>query len=367
MSQQQRSGERLPAAVPHRAAQRCTERCDSDGFSVQALGSPPHNASPAPPPPRGGREGPGRSCHGHPQPRAAPAQPHGPKRAGHPGSSTASPARAALPALPAQGPLRVGRPPPPGRRTRPQAAPGPAPARGPPAPRRPPSGRAAPYDAPTPRSDAARAPRARLRPRRAYPESTAALPAAGPTRERSPPAAEHPHRARGLPGAPIASRGLTGAGPARRSSGPSSDGKWRALLLLLMDGGATPATRGVSRNCFQGPLLHPLRTSRSERAVSPTYRKREAEPAVTLGDQSEEGSVTNRAAPSTRRAGRAGAGAFKGAAPPAASEQRECRERARRRSALDVRREGGRWRLGSALRPGLELWPVGVPTDAAGA
>lgn len=41
MSQQQRSGERLPAAVPHRAAQRCTERCDSDGFSVQALGSPP--------------------------------------------------------------------------------------------------------------------------------------------------------------------------------------------------------------------------------------------------------------------------------------------------------------------------------------
>lgn len=88
---------------------------------------------------------------------------------------------------------------------------------------------------------------------------------------------------------------------------------------------------------------------------------------MTLGDQSEEGSVTNRAAPSTRRAGRAGAGAFKGAAPPAASEQRECRERARRRSALDVRREGGRWRLGSALRPGLELWPVGVPTDAAGA
>lgn len=87
------------------------------------------------------------------------------------------------------------------------------------------------------------------------------------------------------PGAPHAPRGLTGAGPARRSSGPSSDGKWRALLLLLMDGGATPATRGVSRNCFQGPLLHPLRASRSQRAGGGAYEKREAGRAVPPGDQ----------------------------------------------------------------------------------
>lgn len=150
--------------------------------------------------------------------------------------------------------------------------------------------RPAPSDAPAPLSSTARTPRARLRQRRAYPEPHGCPPRrsggcggkayAGALAPGAPPL-----RARRPPGAPGASRGLTGAGPARRSSGPSSDGKWRALLLLLMDGGATPATRGVSRNYFQGPLLHPLRSSRSGQAAGGTYQTWEAGRAFPRGDQ----------------------------------------------------------------------------------
>lgn len=113
-------------------------------------------------------------------------------------------------------------------------------------------------------------------------------------REPSPPAAERPSSGEADPRRPPA---LTGAGPARRSSGPSSDGKWRALLLLLMDGGATPATRGVSRNCFQGPRPHPLSSSRCGQAARSAYQTREAGRGRPPGDQSKGGARTNGRAP----------------------------------------------------------------------
>lgn len=131
--------------------------------------------------------------------------------------------------------------------------------------------------APAPLRSAAPAPRARPRPRRACPQPAPPALSPGPRR-----------RARRGHGAPLlrgAAAALTGAGPARRSSGPSSDGKWRALLLLLMDGGATPAARGVSRNCFQGPLPRPLRSPRSGRAASGANEMREAGRANPPGGQ----------------------------------------------------------------------------------
>lgn len=274
-----------PAAVPQRgpSSGRCLPgRLSGDGIAAPQRREGDQGGSR---PPRTGRSA--ATPHGSTARSARPGPPPPTSLTRRAGRSGGQPQPAATPPSP-----------PPGRRARPRAAPRrqlPR-AAGPPAPPRP-SGaagrRPAPGDAPPSLSCAARAPRVRLRQRRAYPEPrgrpprrgayTGALAPPHPPGPRARAAPRSPHlRARRPPGAP---RGLTGAGPARRSSGPSSDGKWRALLLLLMDGGATPATRGVSRNCFQGPLLHPLRNSRSGRAAGGSYETWEAGRAVLPGDQ----------------------------------------------------------------------------------